>query len=71
MYTVQVYVLVFESGKPSGEEWVDLATISQRETDAHERAEAESLRAIALDCYRRVRLVKSQPSGLLQHVAGD
>lgn len=71
MYTVQIWSLMLDCDRPCGQEWTDLATISQRETDGHERAEAEALMSTAREHYRRVRVVKSLPSGLLQHVAGD
>lgn len=77
MYTVQTYTLVvppsitYPTTEIVKEEWSDLATINQLETDAEELAEARELMSIAKALYTRVRIVKSLPSGLLQHVAGD
>ena len=70
MYTIQVFALMLDRGRPCGEEWVDLATVSQRESDDHELAEAKSLAGVARGYHRRVRIVKSLPNGLLQHVTG-
>lgn len=70
MYTIQVFSLLLESGRPCGEEWTDFATISQRESDAHELSEAKSLAHVAREYHRKVRIVRSHPGGLLTHVAG-
>lgn len=77
MYTVQAYTLIvppsitYPTTELAEEVWSDLATINQLETDAEELAEARELMRIAKALYVKVRIVKSLPSGLLQHVEGD
>lgn len=77
MYTVQAYTLTvppsitYPTTEIVEETWTDLATINQLETNEAELAEARELMSIAKTLYTRVRIVKSLPSGLLQHVAGD
>lgn len=77
MYTVQAYTMTvhpsitYPSTECVEEEWTDLHTVSQAETFDEELAEARELKRIAGGLYRKVRIVKSLPSGLLQHVEGD
>lgn len=77
MYTVQAYTITvhpsvtYPTTEIYEESWTDLATISQLETSQEEFAEARELMRIAKGLYHRVRIVKSRPDGLLQHVEGD
>lgn len=74
MCTVQAFTLdvappvTYPSTECTGDEWTDVATICQLETDREELAEARELARIARGYYIRVRIVDSSPGGLLHLV---
>lgn len=75
MYTVQAHILIvdpsitYPTTECTGDEWSDIATINQLETEQAELQEARELMSIARDYYTRVRIVKSLPGGQQVFVA--
>lgn len=75
MYTVQAHVLIvppsitYPTTEVAEDTWSDLATINQLDTEQEELQEARELAMVARQFYTEVRIVKSDPSGLLKVVA--